>query len=93
MANTLVQFRVEESIRENAVKVCERIGLDIPTYMRICLSRLIMENGVPFPMKFDKVENNKGYQAMVLASQIASESGISDMSLDEINAEISEARK
>ena len=52
-----------------------------------------MENGVPLTMKLDKVENNKGYQAMVLASQIASESGISDMSLDEINAEISEARK
>ena len=35
MANTLVQFRVEESIRENVVKVCEKISLDIPTYIRI----------------------------------------------------------
>ena len=28
MANTLVQFRVEESIRENAVKVCENMFVE-----------------------------------------------------------------
>jgi DNA-damage-inducible protein J len=35
----------------------------------------------------------EGWEAFEHASQIAKEYGISDMSLDEINAEIAEARK
>ena len=93
MANTLVQFRVEESTREKAMKICERVGIDIPTYMRMCLSRLVQDNGVPFSMKLEKVEDNKGFRAMQEASRIAEEYNISDMSLDEINEEISEARR
>ena len=38
-------------------------------------------------------QNNKGLEAMKAASMIAEENGISDMTLDEINAEIAEARK
>lgn len=93
MANTLVQFRVEESTREKAGKICERVGIDIPTYMRMCLSRLVQDNGVPFSMKLEKVEDNKGFRAMQEASRIAEKYNISDMSLDEINKEISEARR
>jgi DNA-damage-inducible protein J len=42
-----------------------------------------------------KVNNseNRALNAMKEASHIAAENGISDMTLDEINAEIAEARK
>ncbi len=93
MANTLVQFRTEETARIKAVSICEKLGIDLPTYLRMCMSRLIQENGVPFSMKIDEISENKGIQAMKAASRIAVENGISDMALDEINAEITEARK
>ena len=38
-------------------------------------------------------ETNPGIAAMKRASQIAQENGISEMSLDEINAEIAAARE
>ena len=38
-------------------------------------------------------KENPGIAAMRRASQIAEERGISDITLDEINAEIAEARK
>ena len=93
MANTLVQFRTEETARIKAVSICEKLGIDLPTYLRMCMSRLIQENGVPFSMKIDEIPENKGIQAMKAASRIAVENGISDMTLDEIIAEITEARK
>lgn len=93
MANTLVQFRTEEISRIKAVSICEKLGIDLPTYLRMCISRLIQENGVPFSMKVDDISENKGINAMKAASRIAIENGINDMTLDEINAEISEARK
>lgn len=93
MANTLVQFRTEETVRMKAVNICEKLGIDLATYLRMCMSRLIQENGVPFSMKVDDIFENKGIKAMKEASRIAAENGISDMTLDEINAEISEARR
>ena len=44
-------------------------------------------------MKLEDSESNKGMQALKLASKIAEEHGISNMSLEEINNEINEARK
>ncbi len=93
MANTLVQFRTDETTRIKAVKICEKIGIDLPTYMRICISRLVRENGIPFSMNLNDSNDSDAVKAMKEASRIAEENGISDMTLDEINAEIADARK
>ncbi len=96
MASSLVQFRYEDSNRIKAASICERLGMDLPTYMRMALNRLIQENGVPFPMTLDDDQigaGNRALAAMKKASRIAEENGIADMTLDEINAEIAEARK
>lgn len=93
MANSLVQFRTEETMRIKAIGICERLGIDLQTYLRMCLSRLIQENGIPFSMKLDGEPENRGLAAMKAASRIARDNGISEMTLDEINAEISAARQ
>lgn len=93
MANSLVQFRTDDTSKIKAIRICERLGIDLPTYMRMCISRLIQENGIPFSMKLDEKAGNRAIEAMKAASRIAEEKGIADMSLDEINAEIAEARK
>ena len=92
MANSLIQFRTEEASRIKAMAICERLGIDLQTYMRTCISRLIQENGIPFSMKLEPKPESKGLQAMKEASRIAAENGIADLSLDEINAEIAAAR-
>ncbi len=96
MANSLVQFRYDDSSRMKASNICERLGMDLQTYMRMALNRLIQENGVPFSMKLEadtEETENRGLAAMKRASRIAEENGIADMTLEEINAEIAEARK
>ena len=93
MASSLVQFRTDDATKLKAIKICEKLGIDLQTYMRMCISRLIQENGIPFSMKLESGSDNKALKAMKAASQIAEENGISDMTLEEINAEIAEARK
>lgn len=92
MVNTLVQFRVDESDRTEAIEICSKLGIDLQSYFRICLARLIREKGIPFSMKIEEDKKNKGISAMKRASKIAKEYGISDLSLEEINEEIREAR-
>lgn len=93
MASSLVQFRTEDTMKVKAASICERLGIDLPTYMRMCISRLVQENGIPFSMKLEEKPENAGIRAMKAASRIAEENGIADMTLEEINAEIAEARK
>jgi DNA-damage-inducible protein J len=93
MANSLVQFRTDDDLKLEATAICEKLGIDLPTYLRICIARLIQENGIPFSMTLNQVPESKGLQAMKAASRIAQENGISGMTLEEINAEIAEARK
>ena len=93
MANTLVQFRTDETSRIKAIQICEQLGIDLQTYMRMCISRLISENGVPFSMKVNDLPKNKGILALRQMGRISAEKGNSEMTLDEINAEIAEARK
>lgn len=93
MASSLVQFRTDDTAKLKAMSICEKLGIDLPTYMRMCISRLIQENGIPFSMKLDDNSENKALKAMKAASRIAEENGIADMMLDDINAEIAEARK
>lgn len=93
MASSLVQFRTEDTVKIKAARICERLGIDLPTYMRMCISRLIQENGIPFSMKLETEEESLGLRALKAASRIAGEHGVADMSLEEINAEIAEARR
>ena len=92
MASTLVQFRTEDTEKIKAIRILDRLGLSLPSYLRMCVLRLNQENGIPFSMKIE-AENNSGINALKRASRIAEEYGIADMSLDEINIEIAEARK
>lgn len=92
MANSLVSFREEEVRRITATNICEDIGIDLPTYLRICITRLIQEKGIPFSMSVGE-KQNKGLEAMRKANRISEQQGLNNMTLEEINAEINEARK
>ena len=92
MASSLVQFRADSSEKLAAMRICQQLGLDLPSYLRMCLSRLVREKGIPFSMKIEDADVNPGGLAMHRASRIAEEHGVSGMSLDEINAEIAAVR-
>ena len=92
MSSSLVQFRTEDSEKIKAVQILSKLGLTLPAYLRMCVARLNQENGIPFSMKLDQ-KPSPGIQAMQKASRIAEEYGLSEMTLDEINAEIAAARE
>ena len=79
-------------MRIQTVNICERLGIDLPTYLRMCMARMIQENSIPFSMKLTDEPENRGLQAMKAVSRIAQEHRISEMSLGEINAEITAVR-
>lgn len=93
METSLVQFHIDETVKLMAVSICEKLGMDLQTYLRMCMLRLIEANGIPFSIKLEDTSENRGLRAMRVASRIAVENGIDDMTLDEVNAEINAVRE
>ena len=94
MANTLVQFRIDDALRQQASELCVKLGLDLSTYLRMSLAKLVQEQGVPFSLKLNTVPTSEdAVAAMRRISDLALANGTSKMNLDEINAEIAATRK
>ncbi len=66
MSSVLVQFRTEDTAKAKATSICDRLGLDLQSYLRMCISRMNQENGIPFSMnvndlpKIDKESSKSG---------------------------------
>ena len=95
MATTLVQVRIDDELKNQATAVYDALGIDLSTAVRMFLKRSVMVNGVPFnmtlPKKDYKVE--RAVRALQELSNAAVENGTSEMTLEEINAEIDAVRK
>lgn len=91
----IVQFRVDDNLKIQASSIYEKLGMDLSTAIRMFLKRSVMTNGIPFSMVLeqDVFHSDIASQAMKNMNETARMNGIEDMSLDEINAEISDCRK
>ena len=95
MATSVLQVRVEEGLRSQAASIYEELGIDLQTAVRIFLKRSVMERGLPFGMTLQdnrSAATEVGIQAIRNMRESAEKAGLSEMSLEEINAEIAAAR-
>ena len=56
MATSVVQFRVDDDLKEQATEVYEKLGLDLSTALRIFLKRSVAVRGLPFSMTLGNEE-------------------------------------
>ena len=93
MANSLVQFRIDDVLRQQASDICVKLGLDLSTYLRMSLTKLVQEQGVPFTVKLNAAPSaDEAIAAMRKLSAISQANGNARMTLADINAEISAVR-
>lgn len=95
MATSLLQVRIEDSLKDEAARVFENLGIDTSTAVRMFLKRAVLENGIPFRMTLPREPYlaERGYRAMKEMGEMAEKNGVSEISLDEINAEIEASRR
>lgn len=95
MASSLIQIRLDDDLKAEATALYEALGIDLPTAVRMFIKRSLMVKGIPFPMTLNEQEYKaeSAVQAMQKLSAAAKQNGTANMSLEEINAEISAARK
>lgn len=48
MTSATIQLRVDSTLRDDAQLVCNRLGMDLTTAIRVFLNQLVADNGLPF---------------------------------------------
>ena len=89
----LIQVRVDDDLKIAATDVYEKLGIDLSSAIRMFLKRSVMQNGIPFPMVIDKNKSDRMLEIMDHFQTLSEENGNSEMTLDEINEEISKSRQ
>jgi len=86
----LVQARIDKQLKEDVGEIYAKLGLDIPTAIRIFFMRSKLENGIPFSMTLPRITRREALDAFEEMRRQAAD--VPEMTLDEINEEIRQAR-
>ena len=88
----LIQFRVDKDLKQEVAEICDALGTDMPTVFRMCMKQIIIVKGIPFSTKLPETIVTRS-EAMDAFDQLRREAtDVPEMSLDEINEEISAVR-
>ena len=91
MANTL-QVRIDDDLKTQATMVYDQLGIDLSTAVRMFLKKSVAVNGIPFEVK-NEYRRDRAVAALNECRTLSEENGNSNMSLEDINAEIAAYRK
>ena len=90
-----INFRMNKDIKKQFDSILEEIGLNPSTAFNMFARLVVRENGLPFPLII-KREDGVTAEARQVLSEIreeAAKNGTSELTMDEINAEIALYRK
>ena len=57
MAQTTINFRVDNDLKEEFSKLCDEMGLSVSSAFTAFMKMTIRENAIPFPIKDRKLSN------------------------------------
>ena len=94
MAQATLSMRVDETLKKNFDSICDDFGFTSTAAITVFMKTVVRERRIPFEIKASTKEqiNKDAWAAFPEMRAAATEAGIQDMSLEEINAEIQKAR-
>lgn len=91
--STVLQIRIDESIKERSDFVLKSVGLDLSTAIRMFLIKVIRTGGLPFEPIEEQLDEKNFAKTIALMQKKAEGADLNKMTLDEINAIIKEVRE
>lgn len=93
MAQATFSIRMDESLKKQFDLLCSDFGMNATTAFNVFAKKVVQERRIPFeissPVDHTRAEAKAAFYEM---RRIAAENDLTDMTLDEINAEIAAVR-
>lgn len=88
----LIQFRADKALKQEVSEIYEKLGMDLPTAFRMFMARSKMVKGLPFEATLPEQTVTRAEAKNAFHELRRQAAHVPEMSLDEINAEISAVR-
>lgn len=94
MAQATFSVRMDEALKKQFDVLCQEFGMNASTAINVFARAVVRQRRIPFEISSPETDITRvgAIQAFMALRAQAKENGISDMSLDDINKEISLAR-
>jgi addiction module RelB/DinJ family antitoxin len=83
---------MDSQLKQNFDALCSQFGMSANTAMNIFANAVVMYRKIPFEIKAEDEKPMDGLAAFYALRAEAKKNGLQDMTLDEINEEIRQAR-
>ena len=94
MADTTVTIRVDEQMKRQFDEFCNDVGINMSAAVNMFIHAVIREQKIPFSIYSDREKIlRQGKEAIKRMREEAKKNGTSEMTMEEIDAEIAAARK
>ena len=88
---SVIQFRADKALKQDVADIYEQLGMDLPTAFRMFMKKSKQVRGLPFDAVLPETNTREDFRAAFNALREEA-SDVPEMTLEEINAEISAAR-
>jgi len=95
MAQTAMTIRMDNDLKVKFNNLCEELGMSTNTAFNIFARQAVRKRSIPFTIEASSRDDirTQALEAIERIRQSAIESGVAEISLEDINKEISLARK
>ena len=93
MAQSAVTVRIDSEIKSKFDELCKQFGMSANTAFNVFVNAVVMHKKIPFEIKAPQKSANEDFKnAFYALRESAQRNGVPEMTLDEINEEIRQAR-
>ena len=94
MGQATLSMRVDDSLKKKFDMICDDFGFTSTAAITVFMKTVVRERRIPFEIKASGREqiNKEAWEAFLEMRTQAAAAGVQDLTLDEINAEIQNAR-
>lgn len=84
----LIQFKADKTLKQEVTEIYERLGIDLPTALRMFMAKSKMVKGLPFEVKLPEQTITRTEAKNAIYELRKQAANVSEMSLGQINDEI-----
>lgn len=94
MGQATLSMRVDDTLKKKFDMICDDFGFTSTAAITVFMKTVVREKRIPFEIKASGREqiNKEAWEAFLEMRTQAAAAGVQDLTLDEINAEIQNAR-
>lgn len=94
MGQATLSMRVDDTLKKKFDMICDDFGFTSTAAITVFMKTVVRERRIPFEIKASGREqiNKEAWEAFLEMRTQAAAAGVQDLTLDEINAEIQNAR-